>query len=279
MNGTRALYPPSLHTSQFAAFVVGLLWVGAALAASEAPAEQFPMPDYAELERMMSERMGKAPLRDQPVTTDGVQVVFQTGHAFGMTAVALSRNGRYILSGAQDETVRLWSVASGQEVRTLTGFDMGGPRLVAFSADGERMILADMKGLTVFDVATGEKLRAFGGLSMYPMVSSDGRVGVDGGIHDGAGSPSLVDLATGEVIWTIPVEGLAETAVALSADGKTLLTRMAEQTRRKPFSRQRPESTAELRVWDVSARKVRGKLTLPDDGTDNFNAMALSPER
>jgi len=275
---TKTVDPPSLHSSQLAAFVVLLLWVGAVLAASEAPADQIQMPDYAELERMMSERMGKAPLRDQPVTTDGVQVVFQTGHAFGMTAVALSRDGRYILSGAQDETVRLWSVASGQEVRTLSGFDMGGLRLVAFSSDGARMILADMKGLTVFDVATGEKLRVFGGLSMYPMVSSDGRVGVDGGIQEVSRSPSLVDLATGAVIWTVPVEGLAETAVALSADGKTLLTRMAEQARRKPFSRKLPETTAELNVWDVSTRKMRGKLTLPDDGTDNFNAMALSPD-
>ena len=39
-----------------------------------------------------------------------------------------------------------------------------------------------------------------------------------------------------------------------------------------------PETTAELHVWDVSTGKVRGKLTLPDDGTDNFNAMALSPD-
>ncbi len=275
---TMTVDPPSLYSSQLAALVIGLLWIGAALAASETPAEQSPMPDYAEFERMMSERMGKAPLRDQPVTTDGVQVVFQTGHAFGITAVALSRDGRYILSGAQDETVRLWSVASGQEVRTITGFDMGGPRLVAFSADGARMILADMKGLAVLDVATGEKLRAFGGLSMYPMVSSDGRLGVDGGNPGGAGSPSLVDLVTGDVIWRVPVEGASESAIALSGDGNTLLTRVAEQTRRKAFSRKMPETTAELHVWDVSTGKVRGKLTLPDDGTDNFNAMALSPD-
>ena len=283
MNGARAIGamtigPPILHSPQLAAFLIGMLWLGEALAASEVPAEQSPLADYAELERMMSERMGKAPLRDQPVTSDGVQVVFQTGHAFGITAVALSRDGRYILSGAQDETVRLWSVASGQEVRTLTGFDMGGPRLVAFSADGARMILADMKGLSVLDVMTGEKLRAFKGLSMYPMVSGDGRVGVDGGNQGVAGSPSLVDLATGAVVWRVPVDGVSESAVALSGDGSTLLTRVAEQTRRHSFARKRPETTAELHVWDVSTRKIRSKLNLPDDGTDNFNAMALSPD-
>ena len=93
-------------------------------------------PDYAELERMMNERMGKAPIADQAVSADGVQVVFQTGHAFGVTALAMSRDGRLILSGSQDETSKLWDVASGRELRTLTGFGSMGPRNVQFSADG-----------------------------------------------------------------------------------------------------------------------------------------------
>jgi WD40 repeat protein len=179
------------------------------------------------MQQMANRMMGKAPAKQQPVSTDGVQVVFQTGHAGGIRAVALSPNGRYIASsGSQDGTVKVWDVASGQEVRTLTGFDMLGTDLLTFSQDSARVITKDMTGgVKVFEVASGREMRSVGSLALSPgsvTVSADGRITV---ARESRGKPSLavIDLTTGASLWTLP-DSEAQLPVALSPDGKILLT-------------------------------------------------------
>jgi WD40 repeat protein len=177
--------------------------------------------------------------------------------------VALSRDGHYILSGTQDETAKLWDVASRHEIRTFAGFDFLGPCSVAFDADGTHMIIGDLDGISVVETATGNRLRRLGGINMNPasLVSGDGRTGVDNvGVGAASRSPRVVDLVTGQVIWTVPVENGAEAAVAFSPDGRTLLTRMVGRTRPGFFSRQAPDLSFELHVWDVPAHKLRGKI-------------------
>lgn len=253
---------------------------GAAPAASKRPPFRGQTPDADALMQQFYERMGKTDVADQAQTTDGVQVVFQTGHSWGLTAVALSNDGRFILSGSRDETAKLWNVASGQEIRTFTGFDLLGPRNVGFSADGGRLLISDMKGVTVFDAVSGARLRTLNGLSATsaPLVSSDGRIGVEGEQVGAARAPSVIDLSTGQIIWTVPSEGLGESAMALSGDGKTLLTRSVNRSRTGLFSRKLPETTFELHIWDIAARKLRSKIPFAGDGSENIYSMMLSPD-
>jgi WD40 repeat protein len=52
-----------------------------------------------------------------------------------VNSVAFSPDGRLLASGSNDKTVKVWEVASGRAVRTLTGHTW--PVLsVAFSPDG-----------------------------------------------------------------------------------------------------------------------------------------------
>jgi WD40 repeat protein len=57
------------------------------------------------------------------------------GHAGPVTAVCLSGDGRYALSGSTDRTVKLWEVAGGQCLRTFAGH-ADAVTSVAFSGNG-----------------------------------------------------------------------------------------------------------------------------------------------
>jgi WD40 repeat protein len=187
------------------------------------------------MEQMTRRMMGQAPKREASGSTDGVQVVLQTGHAGGIRAVALSPNGRYIASSAQDAVVKIWDVASGQEIRTLTGYGMLGAERLVFSADSARLMTAEMTGgIKVIELATGREVRAVGGLTANGVaLSDDGRIAVGrdpadsgtmGARLTGADQAlAVIDLQTGQILWSLP-GSQTQSPIALSPDGTVLLT-------------------------------------------------------
>ncbi len=71
------------------------------------------------------------------------------GHSHHVVAVAFSPDGKRIISGSFDRTVKLWDVASGKEVITL-GEHSGVVWSVAFSANGRRIAAAGGHGTVKF---------------------------------------------------------------------------------------------------------------------------------
>src|SRR5439155_58862 len=94
-----------------------------------------------------------APFRDQ--------ALLLAGHEDGVSAVAVAANGRTVLSGSFDRSVRLWDLDTGQELSRFNGHTA--PVLaVALSADGRRALSGGLdQTVRLWDVGTGRELRRF----------------------------------------------------------------------------------------------------------------------
>ena len=100
-----------------------------------------------------------------------------TGHRYGVTSVAVSPDGRRVVSGSYDDTVAVWDLESGARIHQLAGHQ-DGVRSVAVSPDGRRIVSgSDDTTVAVWDLESGDRLAtlAFDGVVLSVAWLRDGR--------------------------------------------------------------------------------------------------------
>ena len=120
-----------------------------------------------------------------------------TGHAGVVWSVAVSADGKRLLTGGQDMTLRLWDAYTGKEQRVFEGHTNSVNGAV-LSADGSRVLSASTDGtVRLWDAATGKELHNMTGHGRVAQCVAFGPEGkaISGGWDN---TMHLWDLTTGK---------------------------------------------------------------------------------
>jgi len=172
------------------------------------------------------------------------------GNTSGVLSVAISRDGEFVASGGDDQTVRLWSLRSGRLKQT---FQQHHDKVnsVAFAPDG-RLLASGSRDTTVrlWDTRSGANLltlQSRNGAVSSVAFSPDGRVLAVGNIPGGgAAAVNLWDVRTGRLLKSLKPNGEAVLAIAFSPSGQVLAGASSDQT---------------VRLWGVRTGKLMRLLT------------------
>jgi len=180
------------------------------------------------------------------------------GHTQPVASVAFSPDGKKIVSGSGDKTVKVWDALSGQEILTFKGHTAT-VMCVAFSPDSKK-IVSISKELKVWDASNGQEVLTI----KAPTVTSN----------------------------TARVTTLYFKSVAFSPDGKKFVSgsKESKETAEKELGPDRTESVNvsspknTLKVWDASRSMEPPPPPLSDSLVRKFEGhtsavkcVALSP--
>jgi WD40 repeat protein len=172
-------------------------------------------------------------------------------------AVALSPDGSTLVSGSEDNTVKVWNIESGTLLRSLEGHDSS-VLTVAVSEDGRTVVSgSEDKTLRVWDLETGAPRMTLAGHASSVdavAISPDGRTAISGSDDETVKVWSLED---GKLLLTLSGHTGSVNAVAFSAGGREVISGSSDET---------------IKVWDRESGVLRHTL---QGHTGSVNAIAV----
>ncbi len=182
------------------------------------------------------------------------------GHTGSVEAVAVSPDGRFIVSGSWDNTLKVWDTDSGRLLRSLEGHTSG-VKAVAISPDGRWIVSgSEDQTLKVWEADSGRLLRSLEGHTAEVTavaVSPDGRWVVSGSRDR---TLKAWDATDGRLLRSLKGHTGQVTAVAVSPDGCFIVSGSVDRT---------------VKVWEADSGRLLRSL---EGHTGQVTAVAVSPD-
>jgi len=150
--------------------------------------------------------------------------MLQSGHSMPVTTLAFSPDGKWLASSGYDDTIILWDLSSGDELRRFKGHDDAVIR-VLFNPRGDRLLSSDLKGgVKEWDVNSGTAIVSFRLRTVCRSMafSADGRnfvIGVDAGEEASNSRIEVRSADSGKLLRTIKTNWSGFTALAITPEG------------------------------------------------------------
>jgi WD40 repeat protein len=178
----------------------------------------------------------------------------------GLAAVALSPDGKRVLTGSHDGLIKYWDADTRTLIRKITGHERN-IRSLAFSPDGKTALSASYdQTARLWDMSTGAEIRGFRGHAKgleAARFSADGAMAVTGGQDN---QIIVWEVSTASIRVRLTGHEARVTSCVFSPDGKLVLSGSGDRT---------------ARLWDVNSGRqihvftghdepVRGVAYCPD---------------
>jgi len=145
------------------------------------------------------------------------------GHTNWISSIAISPEGKRVVSASWDNTIRIWDIDKGIELRKISREHGNYVFCIALSPDGRRIVAGDNAGqIDVWDITTGENVMVISGnLSLVSTIafSPDGKHIISGSWDT---TTKIWDAETGATLATLMSYTGGISSITFSPDGKRI---------------------------------------------------------
>ena len=199
-------------------------------------------------------------LQEKPKVPEYKLLKTLNGHSKTVNSVAYSPDGTKIISGSDDETIKIWDTNKGDHLQTLRGH-ADYVNSVAYSPDGTKIISGSLdKTVKIWDENTGVCLQTLTGHSesvRSVAYSPDGTKIISG---SGDNTIKIWDANTGQCLKTFEGHSESVYSVAYSPDGTKIISGSADET---------------IKIWDANTGQCLKTLR---GHADYVLSVAYSPD-
>jgi WD40 repeat protein len=184
----------------------------------------------------------------------------QMMHVDSVNSITISPDGKYIVSGSDDKTIKIWDMISKKEIKSLVGHS-DFVYSTAISPDGKYIVSgSEDKTIKIWDMNTGKELKSLVGHSrgVYSTAISPNGEYIVSGSDDK--TIKIWDMNTGKGLKSLVGHSSCVYSIAISPNGKYIVSGSEDKT---------------IKIWDMNTGKELKSLV---GHSDDVNSVAISSD-